>query len=68
MLLREKALSMNPLRIISIGVACFVVSTVLGRFESSHHAVDFLAGMFCGLSITFNIWGLWLYGRQRRGA
>jgi hypothetical protein len=66
MLLREKALQINPQIPLTIGASSMVIFILLERFVSGYSVVDFLSGMFCGISVAFNIWGLWLFGRQRR--
>jgi len=66
MLLREKALHINPLIPLGLGASCTVAFIVLERFVTGYSVVDFLSGMLCGMSVTFNIWGLWLFGRQHR--
>jgi|GEM_PF-5051587 len=67
MLLREKAITFNPLLPLAAGGLCFVAFAMLDRFGSDYRAIDFFSGMFCGISVVMNIWGLWLFGRQRRG-
>jgi hypothetical protein len=62
MLLRNK----NPLSIISAGVICAALSVILGRFAGDWSGVDFMQGVFAGMSIPLNIYGLYLFGRQRR--
>jgi hypothetical protein len=66
MLLREKAKELNPMIPLGIGCSCTVLFLGLDRFASGPAAVDFLVGMFSGMSVVLNVWGLWLYGRQRR--
>ncbi len=47
------------------GGMSFVISILLGQF-SGYGWTDFLAGMFTGLSVVLNLYGLYHYTRARR--
>ena len=56
----------NPLPILAVGVASMMISILLGRIAGDWSGVHFTQGLFAGLSIPLNIYGLYLFGRQRR--
>jgi hypothetical protein len=66
MLLKSKALTIDPLRPLTIGSFCLVAFIALYRWGGDSPALNFLTGLFCGLSIVMNLWGMWLYRRRRR--
>ncbi len=46
------------------GCVSFVISILFGRF-SGYGWTDFLAGMFTGLSVVLNLYGLYRHSRAR---
>lgn len=66
MLLREKALVTSYRTPVSIGLLCMTAFILLNRFGGDEPIFNFLAGLFCGLSIVMNIWGVVLFGSQQR--
>jgi len=49
-----------------IGMLSLAISVLLGRFFSGYSIIDFLDGMFCGISIVMNITFLYKFGKERR--
>ncbi|MFL5487693.1 MAG: hypothetical protein ACJ8AJ_04330 [Gemmatimonadaceae bacterium] len=70
MILRSK--SIDPKKLMLIG-SSFLVVAIASRvihptFGFGDDALDFVNGMFIGISIGVNLWAALLFGRQRRGA
>ena len=55
----------NSRHALGIGMFCFVIGIILSRYFEGIRLADFLAGMFMGLSVVFNITGLILIRKER---
>ncbi|HBH23471.1 MAG TPA: hypothetical protein DDY13_08610 [Cytophagales bacterium] len=44
--------------LLPIGMLCLAIGMVFCKVGGEHAAVNFLAGLFCGLSIVFALFGL----------
>ena len=49
-----------------IGMLSLAISVLLGRFFRGYPQIDFLDGMFCGISVVMNITFLYKFGKERR--
>ena len=49
-----------------IGMLSIAISMFLGRFFKGYPLMDFLSGMFCGISVVMNITFLYKFGKERR--
>ena len=49
-----------------IGILSVAISVLLGRFFKGYPLMDFLSGMFCGISVVMNITYLYKFGKERR--
>ena len=68
--MKEMALRKYPVRkevLFVIGSFSMVISIVLGRFSGVNPVIDFLAGIFTGVSLTLNL-GFLIRWRMERNA
>jgi hypothetical protein len=49
-----------------IGMLSLAISVLLGRFFREYPLIDFLDGVFCGISVVMNITFLYKFGKERR--
>ena len=49
-----------------IGMLSIAISVLLGRFFKGYPIMDFLSGMFCGISVVMNITFLHKFGAEKR--
>ncbi|MDQ6894299.1 MAG: hypothetical protein M3167_16680 [Acidobacteriota bacterium] len=68
MLLRQRP--PKPSTLIRLGMACLLVALVLPRFVQpsarlGEDLFDGFRGLFIGLSIGLNLWGVWLNRHNR---
>ena len=62
--LREYLLQNSQIPL-TIGMICLVIGIILSRYFIGIRIADFLAGMFMGLSVVFNLTGLILIRKER---
>lgn len=51
---------------IIVGTACMIISIVLGWINSDISGVNFIMGVFAGISIPLNIFGIYKASREIR--
>lgn len=61
-----KNLFKKDINYIIAGSAAFLISVVFNQFNTDAFVVNFLAGLFAGLSIPLNICGIYKFGRSLR--
>ena len=49
-----------------IGMLSLAISVLSGRFFKGYPLIDFLEGVFCGISVVMNITFLYKFGKERR--
>ncbi len=48
---------------LTAGIVSLITSLILSALNSDLTYINFLAGLFIGLSVPLNLYGIWLYGR-----
>lgn len=66
MLLRDKPPAVRSQVFLILGALALAAGLLWYRFGPDLPFGDFLSGLLIGLSITFNLTGLWFFGRSRR--
>jgi hypothetical protein len=55
----------NYQRLLLTGMICLSAGILIERFAGDTGILNFLTGVFIGMSIVFNLTGLYLFGRKR---
>ncbi len=48
---------------LTAGIVSLITSLILSTLNSDLTYINFLSGLFIGLSVPLNLYGIWLYGR-----